>query len=122
MVRYICSNVNVEDVFNRDSLFEDLLKVNHSSAWAEKMSGALQNVESVVPLEYLELGEKIWRNLSEADRLEVFQSHPDIGDANVSKFDPSCSVEQSGFSKATDTVKVEMAQCNEDYKIKHGFK
>ncbi len=66
-----------------------------------------------------------WQNLSHADWLEAFRSHPRIGESRPDKAAPAQSStwsaqEQRNVSSADDTLKLALAQGNREYEQKFG--
>jgi 2-oxo-4-hydroxy-4-carboxy-5-ureidoimidazoline decarboxylase len=67
--------------------------------------------------------DEVWKNLSEADWLEAFRSHPRIGDSQAPAFAPSQSAAWSGEEQrkvgaAADDIKATLAAGNRAYEQK----
>jgi 2-oxo-4-hydroxy-4-carboxy-5-ureidoimidazoline decarboxylase len=70
--------------------------------------------------------DKAWQGLEEADYLEAFEGHPQIGNvdtlrAKYANTKELASGEQSSVSKATEEVLEALAKGNADYLAKFGF-
>ena len=73
----------------------------------------------------LKASDTAWNNLSEADWLEAFASHPRIGSSAVEgKGSPQSAAwsvqEQSDVTRAADSAKLALAQANRDYEQRFG--
>ena len=77
-------------------------------------------------LEVAQQADLAWGKLNEADYLEAFEGHPQIGNvatlrAKYANTKALASGEQSSVSEATDQVLVDLAKGNADYLEKFGF-
>jgi|TARA_R110000737_G_scaffold213910_1_gene230907 2-oxo-4-hydroxy-4-carboxy-5-ureidoimidazoline decarboxylase len=94
-----------------------------SAAWVEKMVQARPFADK----KDLETKADIaWQGLAEADYLEAFEGHPQIGNvdtlrAKYANTKELASGEQSSVSEATEQVIESLAQGNADYLEKFGF-
>jgi OHCU decarboxylase len=103
---------------------EEILTCCGSQSWALAMAGR-RPIESESAL--VELADEIWGNLSEADWMEAFKSHPRIGE---SRPEPSPSrqtlanqwsaQEQRGVGGASDIVKDKLEALNQEYEQRFG--
>jgi 2-oxo-4-hydroxy-4-carboxy-5-ureidoimidazoline decarboxylase len=69
--------------------------------------------------------DEVWRNLSESDWMEAFNSHPRIGESNApaTSAQPSSAwamQEQKNVADAGDAVKIALAEGNREYEKKFG--
>jgi 2-oxo-4-hydroxy-4-carboxy-5-ureidoimidazoline decarboxylase len=100
-----------------DEAAREILPCCGSRAWASSMA-ARRPVEDVATL--LATSDRIWRDLSAADWLEAFQSHPRIGEtgrpseASARSLDWSTQ-EQSHAREGRDPLKQALAQGNREY-------
>ena len=70
--------------------------------------------------------DRIWQESSEADLLQAFQGHPEIGDVSTLRekyrnTEKLAGHEQSGVNTASENTLHLLAQGNHDYKEKFGF-
>lgn len=70
--------------------------------------------------------DSVWNNLQEADYLEAFEGHPQIGNletlrAKYANTKTLASGEQSAVSEASEQVLLRLAKGNADYLDKFGF-
>ncbi len=70
--------------------------------------------------------DEVFDQLADADWLEAFECHPQIGDLNSLRMkyagnDRWSSGEQSGISNANERVLQRLAQGNDDYKKRFGY-
>jgi 2-oxo-4-hydroxy-4-carboxy-5-ureidoimidazoline decarboxylase len=68
----------------------------------------------------LATSDRIWRDLSAADWLEAFQSHPRIGETRAARESSTrsrdwSSQEQSGAAASSDSLKQALADANREY-------
>ncbi len=76
--------------------------------------------------ELKQTADKIWKSMQEADFLQAFDGHPQIGDvASLKKKYASteklASGEQSSVKQASDNLLQKLAKGNQDYLQKFGF-
>ena len=76
--------------------------------------------------ELLSASDVIWSQMGEADFLQAFEGHPQIGDVSTLKEKyrhtaGSAAHEQSGANEADDTTLHALAKGNQDYLDKFGF-
>lgn len=101
----------------------ELMKCNTSQNWCDLVS-ASRPFMSIDAL--LESADKIWQESSEADLLQAFEGHPEIGDVSTLRekyrnTEKLAGHEQSGVNKASENTLHLLAQGNQDYKDKFGF-
>lgn len=94
-----------------------------SKAWAQAMTRArpFANEEAL-----FREADRIWFSLPEADQLEAFAGHPEIGgaDALKKKFESTrawSEEEQKGVKEASEATIRELALLNQEYKKRFGF-
>lgn len=94
-----------------------------SKAWAQAMtlSRPFANEEAL-----FREADRIWFSLPEADQLEAFAGHPEIGGADAlrEKFQSTrawSEEEQRGVREASDETIRELALLNQEYKKRFGF-
>jgi OHCU decarboxylase len=102
------------------SLFRDCCG---SVAWAQEMADARPFVNEAF---LLDQAEKIWWNLSPADWLEAFASHPKIGDKKAAPKQQERSAEwskgeQAELDTANDDIREQLAEANHLYLEKFGY-
>jgi len=96
---------------------KEILPCCGSRAWANSMAFS-RPVEDVATL--LATSDRIWRDLSAADWLEAFQSHPRIGETerpreSAARFLSWSAEEQSHAAESDDSLKQALAQGNREY-------
>ncbi len=101
----------------------ELLTCCTSDNWAEQLSeaGPFQSTEHLK-----QIADIIWHRLDEADYLQAFDGHPQIGDVNTLKAKYAntkslASGEQSGVDQASDAIIESLAHYNKLYLDKFGF-
>lgn len=64
-----------------------------------------------------------WQNSTEAERLEAFLGHPQIGDLDAlrNKYAASANREQGQITQADEQTLIELAGLNKQYLADHGF-
>jgi len=100
-----------------DEAVREIFPCCGSGAWASGMAGS-RPVQDVATL--LATSDRIWRDLSPADWLEAFQSHPRIGETGrpseaSARFLDWSTQEQSRARKSRDSLKQAIAQGNREY-------
>ena len=102
-----------------------LLTCCTSTSWAHKLVSARPFVDMNI---LLTSSDEAWDEVqtSEADLLEAFDGHPQIGNVDSLKekyrnTQDSAAHEQSGANDAEDQVLEDLAQGNQDYLDKFGF-
>jgi len=103
------------DALPRDKALEALRACCGSTRWMEAME-ARRPFGSLPPL--LRIAEQTWWALGEADWLEAFAAHPQIGERSASKWSEG---EQAGARAAGAGVQAELADVNRAYRDRHGF-
>jgi len=105
---------------------QDILPCCGSTEWADRMAARKPFVDEA---SLLAASDETWRNLTKADWMEAFRSHPRIGgslekEAAIKESQASGSraqsaewseQEQQKVVAANDAVKAELAQANKDY-------
>jgi 2-oxo-4-hydroxy-4-carboxy-5-ureidoimidazoline decarboxylase len=105
---------------------QDILPCCGSTAWAENMSARKPFADEAT---LLAASDETWRNLTKADWMEAFRSHPRIGgslkkETGIIESQASDSraqsaqwseQEQQRVAAANHAVKAELAQANRDY-------
>jgi 2-oxo-4-hydroxy-4-carboxy-5-ureidoimidazoline decarboxylase len=106
---------------DREAAVEEILACCGSRVWAEAMA-ARRPFASVDEL--LEAAREIWWDLSDADWMEAFRSHPRIGgssDAKASTKSREWSAEeQRNVADGSGEVKTELAEANRAYEEQFG--
>jgi 2-oxo-4-hydroxy-4-carboxy-5-ureidoimidazoline decarboxylase len=100
-----------------DEAAKEILPSCGSRAWANGMA-ASRPVEDVATL--LASSDRIWRDLSAADWLDAFQSHPRIGETrgpleSSARSQDWSAQEQRHATESTDSVKQALADGNREY-------
>ena len=100
----------------------EILPCCGSKAWAGKMVARRPFSEEAT---LLAASDEIWRNLTEADWMEAFQSHPRIGESKTPQSAPTQSAtwskqEQQSVTAAGDAVKIALAEANRQYERRFG--
>jgi len=103
-----------------DKAADEILPCCGSKAWAREMSARRPILDEPA---LLAACDEVWNNLSEADWLEAFRSHPRIGDSHAPAFAPSHSAAWSGEEQrkvgaAADDIKAALAAGNHAYEQK----
>jgi len=100
-----------------DEAAKEILPCCGSRAWANGMA-ASRPVEDVATL--LATSDRIWRDLSAADWLDAFQSHPRIGETrgpleSSARSQDWSAQEQSRAAESADSLKQALADGNREY-------
>jgi 2-oxo-4-hydroxy-4-carboxy-5-ureidoimidazoline decarboxylase len=100
-----------------DEAAKEILSCCGSRTWAKGMA-ASRPVQDVATL--LATSDRIWRELSSADWLEAFHSHPRIGETRTAGEASDRSLgwsaqEQSHATESGDALKRALAEGNRDY-------
>ena len=100
-----------------DEAAKEILPCCGSQAWANGMA-ASRPVEDVATL--LASSDRIWRDLSTADWLDAFQSHPRIGETrgpleSSARSQDWSAQEQSRAAESADSLKQALADGNREY-------
>lgn len=102
---------------------QTFMQCNTSHQWCERMeqSRPFPNKQSI-----LETADEHWKLSTEADLLEAFEGHPEIGDVTTLRekyrnTEKLAEHEQSGVISASENTLHLLAQGNQDYKDKFGF-
>jgi 2-oxo-4-hydroxy-4-carboxy-5-ureidoimidazoline decarboxylase len=100
-----------------DEAANEILPCCGSRAWANSMA-ARRPVEDVAAL--LATSDRIWRELSAADWLEAFQSHPRIGETRSplecsARSQDWSAQEQSRTTESADSLKQALAAASREY-------
>jgi 2-oxo-4-hydroxy-4-carboxy-5-ureidoimidazoline decarboxylase len=94
-----------------------------ASVWVDAMVEARPFIDKQAIAKQADLA---WENLAEADYLEAFEGHPQIGNvatlrAKYANTKELASGEQGAVSQATEQVLADLAKGNADYLEKFGF-
>lgn len=94
-----------------------------ATAWVARMVNARPFTDQQ---DLVSKADKAWQGLEEADYLEAFEGHPQIGNvatlrAKYANTKALASGEQSSVSEATEEVLEALAKGNADYLAKFGF-
>jgi 2-oxo-4-hydroxy-4-carboxy-5-ureidoimidazoline decarboxylase len=94
-----------------------------ASVWVEAMVNARPFIDKRAIAKQADLA---WQDLEEADYLEAFEGHPQIGNvatlrAKYANTKELASGEQGAVSQATEQVLADLAKGNADYLEKFGF-
>jgi len=94
-----------------------------ASVWVESMVKARPFIDTAGLTIHADL---VWEKLEEADYLEAFEGHPQIGNvatlrAKYANTKELASGEQGAVSQATEQVLADLAKGNADYLDKFGF-
>ncbi len=114
------------DEFNKldtQQACQQLLCCCTAQRWAEQLA-ELRPFDSIEEL--LTQSDTIWQKMQEADFLQAFDGHPQIGDVNTLKekyrhTQASASHEQSAVNDADDATIEALATANKAYLEKFGF-
>ena len=94
-----------------------------AQTWVQRMVAErpFANIEALI-----KAAERIWHTMSEADFLEAFQAHPQIGNVDTlrAKYANTkilAAGEQSSVAVASEQILQDLAQGNRDYLEKFGF-
>lgn len=108
---------------NPKQAINKLMQCNTSESWCLQMEQArpfsdFSSLQCTADI--------VWKKSSEADLLQAFDGHPEIGDVSTlrEKYKntaASAGHEQSGVNTATDETLSALAKGNQDYKNKFGF-
>jgi 2-oxo-4-hydroxy-4-carboxy-5-ureidoimidazoline decarboxylase len=101
---------------------KEILPCCGSNAWANGMTAQRPFPEEAT---LLAVSDQIWRNLTEADWMEAFRSHPRIGESRAPVSVPTQSAtwskrEQQSLTAAGDAVKIALAEANREYEGRFG--
>ena len=113
-------NIEGFNALSATEMRERLIACCHCDAWADR-------VVAKVPFETAQslavACQTAWQTATEAEILEAFSGHPQIGDLEAlkSKYAPSANVEQGQVSGAHDATLVRLRDRNREYLEKFGF-
>ena len=104
---------------------KEILPCCDSAAWADGMVARRPFGDEAT---LLTASDETWRNLSEADWMEAFSSHPRIGESNAQQSESSQSSvwsmqEQQNVTASGEDIKLALARANQDYeqRFNHTF-
>jgi 2-oxo-4-hydroxy-4-carboxy-5-ureidoimidazoline decarboxylase len=105
-----------------DEAAKAILPCCGSGAWASGMA-ANRPIQDMATL--LATSDRIWRDLSEADWMEAFRSHPRIGETRAPRQSSAKSQnwsvqEQSRAGESGDSLKRALAESNREYEQRFG--
>lgn len=100
----------------------EILACCGSRSWARGMAARRPLPDEAA---LLSVSDETWRNLSEADWMEAFRSHPRIGESRAERPSPARSAawsatEQRDVAAADDAVKTALAEANQEYEQRYG--
>ena len=108
-----------------EEAMKEILPCCGSKAWASRMA-AWRPFPDVTTL--LAASDETWSNLSAADWMEAFRSHPRIGESRAAQSTPVQSAswsaqEQQKVAAAGDALKIALAEANREYerRFRHIF-
>lgn len=108
-----------------DEAVKEILPCCGSKAWARGMA-ARRPLPDVTTL--LAASDETWSNLTAADWMEAFRSHPRIGESRVVESASAqsatwCAQEQRKVAAAGEGVKIALAEANQEYeqRFRHIF-
>jgi len=108
-----------------DDAVKEILPCCDSTAWAGGMA-ARRPFSDVTTL--LAASDETWSNLTAADWMEAFRSHPRIGESRAAQSGSVQSAtwsaqEQRNIAAAGETVKIALAEANQEYekRFRHIF-
>ena len=101
---------------------KEILPCCGSKAWVARMA-AQRPFPDVTTL--LAASDKTWSNLTAADWMEAFRSHPRIGETGPSqsaslKSQTWSAQEQKNVAEANEDLKIAMAKANQEYEQRFG--
>ena len=100
---------------------KDILPCCGSTAWAQGMASLKPFADEA---SLLSASDEVWRNLAKADWLEVFSSHPRIGElaktGSHAKSSQWSTREQEKVAAGEDAVKRELTDGNAEYERRFG--
>ncbi len=111
------------NILSKEAAVTELMKCCGSTTWAEALTES-RPISSANAL--LELSDKIWFDLEEADWKEAFTHHPKIGDLKSleTKFASTkmwASGEQASINTAAHDTLVKLVEGNKTYEDKFGY-
>ncbi len=112
--------------FNQSSQQEAvdlLMQCNTSESWCTQLADK-RPVKDCVTL--IKTADELWKTSTEADLLQAFEGHPEIGDVSTlrEKYQNtarSAGHEQSGVDSASEDILLTLQKENKAYKEKFGF-
>jgi len=115
--------INDFNALSTTEAIKTLMQCNTSERWCQQMEQA----RPFSDLEHLkQTANTLWQQASEADLLQAFEGHPEIGDVSTlrDKYKNTATTaghEQSGVNHASEATLTAFAKGNQDYKQKFGF-
>ena len=105
---------------DRQTRFDIFLACCHCKRWAQDMSKA-SPFDSASSLKEQALA--FWQSSSEAERLEAFSGHPQIGDMDAlrNKYAKDANREQGQIVEAEDETLLALRDGNQHYLERYGF-
>jgi OHCU decarboxylase len=92
-----------------------------SSAWVNRMVAARPFPSDAA---LFETADRVWSQLTTADRLEAFRAHPKIGERMMTGSEQHArwsAAEQSGVARASREVRESLRAANDEYERKFGY-
>ncbi len=116
-------NIESLNALTSEKAQDVFMQCSTSERWCKQMaeSRPFANKESLN-----KLADEHWKESKEADLLQAFEGHPEIGDVSTLRekyrnTEKLAGHEQSGVNTATENTLQFLAQGNKDYKEKFGF-
>jgi len=92
----------------------------HCQRWASDLSHARPYASEAA---VYKKAQDCWRSATEAEKLEAFRGHPQIGDLDAlrNKYAVSANREQGQITEADERTLKDLAEMNQRYLADHGF-
>ena len=94
-----------------------LMTCCHCEAWVDRVLGRLPFSSTG---QLAEVCQEMWRQADEAEILEAFSGHPQIGDLDALR-DKYANAEQGQIAAADDATLIALGERNAEYRDKFGF-
>lgn len=112
------------DQYSKEKAIEAFMQCNTSVTWCEKMEASRPFTNNALSI--FEIADQHWEKSTEADLLEAFDGHPEIGDVSTLRekyrnTEKLAGHEQSGVNTASENTLQSLSQGNTEYKEKFGF-
>lgn len=117
------TDTNKINQLSEEKAFDVFMQCNTSERWCKTMAKSLPFEDS----DSLRVqADTLWKISEEADLLQAFDGHPEIGDVSTlrekySNTEKLAGHEQSGMDSANEDVIEQLSKGNKDYKEKFGF-
>lgn len=108
----------------KEAAINSFMQCNTSTTWCKKMEASRPFADDCQSI--FKIADQHWKASTEADLLEAFDGHPEIGDVSTLRekyrnTEKLAGHEQSGVNNASENTLELLAQGNKDYKDKFGF-